>query len=122
MKKFLHILAIGLLVFISTITLATTEDNLNTQTQFNIYPNPVMSGQEIKVEFELDDQKIAHIYVYDFAGKLVMESTNLRIGFGEGLIQEEILIDNKGLYLIKIVTEDEETHFKQSKVKKLYVI
>jgi len=122
MIKFVHILVLNLLVLGSAFALNPDENNLNKENQLNIYPNPVMSGQEIKVEMELHKQKIAHIYVYDFAGKLIMESTNLKPGFGKSFIQEQILIEEKGLYLLKIVTEDVETHFKQSKVKKLYVI
>lgn len=122
MKRFLRILALNLLVLISTFTWASNEEVLNKETQLNIYPNPVMSGNEIKVEVEVSEHKLVHIYVFDFAGKLVMESTNLRVGFGQDKLQEEIVIDEKGLYLIKIISENEETHFKQTKVKKLYVI
>jgi hypothetical protein len=122
MKRFLRILALNLLVLISTFTWASNEEVLNKETQLNIYPNPVMSGNEIKVEVEVSEHKLVHIYVFDFAGKLVMESTNLRVGFGQDKLQEEIVIDEKGLYLIKIISENEETHIKQTKVKKLYVI
>ena len=122
MKNFIHLVTLIFLVLFSVFSMASNLEKTNGETQFNIYPNPVVSGEEIKVEFEMGLQKIAHIYVYDFAGKLVMESTDLRPGFGKTGIQEKILIEDKGLYLLKVVTEDEDRRFKQSKVKKLYVI
>jgi hypothetical protein len=122
MKKYLHIIALHLLVLVSSIAIATNDELLNKETQINIYPNPVMSGQEVKLEMEIDENTIIHIYVYDFAGKLVKESTNLRLGFGELKVSENLMMEQKGLYLIKIITEDEGSHLKQSKVKKLYVI
>lgn len=122
MKTPVHILALSLLVLISASSFAGNTGNINKETQFNIYPNPVMSGQEVQLELNIDDQKLIHIYVYDFAGKMVMESVNHRLGFGNDMFQENILIDKKGLYLVKIIVEDEATHAKQSKVKKLYVI
>lgn len=92
------------------------------ETLLNVYPNPVSEGQEINIEIELNENKVAVVYIYDFAGKLVFESETLTKGFGESMINKNIVIEEKGLYLVKVVTEDHNTHLKQSKVKKLYVI
>ena len=122
MKQILHILAIqAILLFIVEGTMAQ-QIQISEETQINIYPNPVVNGQEVSLEVEMDENKLLHIYVYDFAGKMVMESIDRSLGFGEDIYTEEINIHKKGLYLIKIVLENKETNYKQSKVKKLYVI
>lgn len=122
MNTFLRISALHILLFVSTLAFSINNENTIQETSLSIYPNPVNSGQELNVEIELNDQKTAQIYIYDFAGKQIYESKDLKTVFGENRIQENIVIKEKGLYFIKILTEDNETHLKQSKVQKLYVI
>lgn len=121
MIRFLYIVLISLMLFISHSTFSQVEQS-EQETQLNIYPNPVMSGQEMMVEMRINDPKVIHVYIYDFAGKLVMESANHRLGFNEDVFQHKISIEDKGLYILKLVLEDEATKAKQAKVKKLYVI
>lgn len=122
MKKTIHLFAFNFLMIFSAFASVTINDHLEKETQLNIYPNPVMSGQEISVDMELNEQELVHLYVYDFSGRLVIEFEHLRTDFGEALFSKKWVIDEKGMYFLKILIEDKNTALKKSKVKKLYVI
>lgn len=122
MIKTIYILLLNLLIVFAAFASNAKNDLLEKETQLNIYPNPVMSGQEISVDIELNEHELVHLCVYDFSGRLVLEFTNLQSEFSDELFTNKILIEEKGMYLLKMIIENKNTHFKKSKVKKLYVI
>lgn len=73
--------------------LKAQNSQIEKETQINIYPNPVISGQVVKVEVEVDENKIVHFYVFDFAGRMVEKSTGHSLGFGEVSLEKEFTID-----------------------------
>lgn len=102
--------------------LKAQNSQIEKETQINIYPNPVISGQMVKVELEVDENEIVHYYVFDFAGRMVEESTGHSLGFGEVSLEKEFTIEEKGMYFVKVIVEDVKTNTKKSMVKKLSVI
>ena len=124
MKKYLQILITLSLIlgFGLNQQLKAQEISEEKETQFNIYPNPMISGQEVTVELEMSEAGKIVFHVYDFAGKLVMESTNHSFSYENGIYKQEIKIEAKGLYFVKCVVKDEQDLVLSSKVKKLYVI
>jgi hypothetical protein len=101
--------------------LKAQNSQIEKETQLNIYPNPVISGQMVKVELEVDENKIVNYYIFDFAGRMVEESTGHRLGFGEVSLEKEFTIEDKGLYFVKVIMSDVRTNAKKSMVKKLSV-
>jgi|GEM_PF-5405942 hypothetical protein len=124
MKKYLHIMiALTLILgFGLNQQLKAQDVSEEKEAQFNIYPNPMISGQEVTVVLEMVEIGKIVFHVYDFAGKLVLESTNDSFSYENGIYKQEIKIEAKGLYFMKCVVKDEQDLVLSSKVKKLYVI
>ncbi len=101
--------------------LKAQNSQIEKETQFNIYPNPVISGQVVTVEVEVDENKIVDYFVFDFAGRLIEESTGHSLGFGEVSLEKEFTIEKEGMYFVKVIMEDVSTNAKKSMVKKLSI-
>ncbi|NOR87546.1 MAG: T9SS type A sorting domain-containing protein [Bacteroidales bacterium] len=124
MKKIFYTLSI-LLIFItiSSFNSLKAQEALSDENaiSLNIFPNPAASGQEIKIELEVKDSQLVSYYIFDFAGKIVKESTQNRKMIADQILQLDLDITTKGLYFVQVIIEDKFTSTKRSKVKKLYI-
>lgn len=122
MKKLVYILFIATM-FYFLIGKAIAQESIfqKDTSSFNIFPNPVLSGQVIKLDVEAGEHQLVSYYVYDFAGKLMLESTQHRVGLGFTHIELEMNIEQQGLFFVKVILEDEDNQSIQSLVNKLYV-
>ena len=71
-------------------------EDFNNSDFVNIYPNPVNEILNIDI---LDNSTISSIKIYDLQGKLILEDKNITINVSNL---------SKGLYIVKVITEERE--------------
>jgi len=91
----------GLYVFdVSKAVVSTKEIEVISESEINIYPNPVIDQVTIEINSP-DIQKINSVSIYDFSGKLI---TNEVFGNNNGSTRKTITLDHMpaGLYTVKV--------------------
>jgi len=124
MKKFIYILSAIFTLFLLSQTQdvqAQKSSTLSENITLNIFPNPAQTNQDINFIVNVNTNEILSYYIFDFSGKVIQESTNLKSDSFKNQIEVKVQITEKGMYFVKVVLVNEDSSSKKSKVKKFYV-
>ncbi len=85
---------------------STDIDDLNSISQFNVYPNPTTDVANI--EFQLNQPQDVEIQIMDVVGKLVSSEMHSGLASGEQRLSIDVGTFPQGMYLIRMVAGNSE--------------
>ncbi len=86
--------------FFTSDVIATNE--ISHITSFNIFPNPILKGENISISLNSEQEDNVQIQIVDVSGRILIEKNNIRIKHGENNLSMDPDPLSSGLYFIKI--------------------